>query len=143
MPIIHKLDTSEIHALLTSPTGPVAKDMIRRGLKVESAAKRRLGSNPRRVDTGRLRASITTQLISYNGRPAVRVGTNVKYARYVHDGTGIFGPYSEVIRPKTKKALSWVTKGKGRKKGNRVFAKYVIGMRPNPFLKDALKAARG
>ena len=133
------MNSSAVHALLSSPQGGVAKDMLRRGLGVESAAKRNLGSNPKRVDTGRLRASISTVMIMRDGHPVVRVGTSVKYGRFVHDGTGIFGPYSTVIRPKNKKAMRW----RSKKTGHYVFAKYTIGMRPNPFLKNALKAAKG
>lgn len=79
------------------------QNMMLRGVRVETAAKQRLGSNPRRIDTGRLRASISTG-------PAVTepigaaVGTNVEYARFVLFGTS--------------------------------------RMVPNPYLTDALNAAR-
>lgn len=84
---------------------PLAKDMLRRGLRVETAAKRRISHSPRRIDTGRLRASINTRPIVHGGLPGVRVGTNVDYAIYVHEGTR--------------------------------------HMQANPFLRDALPAARG
>jgi hypothetical protein len=135
-----------MQALLSSSQGGVAKDMLRRGIRVESAAKKNLGSNPKRVDTGRLRASIVTVMVMRDGKPIVRVGTSVKYARFVHDGTGIFGPYSTVIRPKNGKVLKWKSKTYGAKTGKYAgyaFAQYTIGMRPNPFLKNALKAAKG
>ena len=141
----HALNMSEVKRLLSSDKGPVAKDLIKRAIRVESAAKKNISSNPKRVDTGRLRASITWELRMVGSTPTVRIGTNVKYARFVHDGTGIFGPYSEVIRPKGKKALRWKSKTYGAKSGKNagyVFAKYTIGMKPNPFLKNALKAAR-
>jgi len=50
------------------------------------------------VRTGRLRASIT------HGGKGLRytVGTDVKYARFVEEGTK-----PHVIRPRTKKALAW------------------------------------
>lgn len=145
MSVTHKLDLGAVSRLLTSPTGGVAKDLLRRGLKVETRAKELLNASPRRVDTGRLRSSVRAILITYDGKPAVTIGTNVKYAKFVHDGTGIFGPYSQVIRPKNKKALKWASKTHGAKSGKGkgyVFAKYTIGMRPNPFLKNALPAAR-
>lgn len=84
---------------------PIGRDMLRRGLRVESAAKKRISHSPRRIDTGRLRASITAQPIRKGGVPGVRVGTNVEYAYYVHEGT-----------------------------------RY---MQANPYLRDALPAARG
>lgn len=84
---------------------PLARDMLRRGLRVETAAKRRISHSPRRIDTGRLRASINTQIFRRNGLPGARIGTNVEYAIFVHNGT-----------------------------------RY---MEKNPFLTDALPAARG
>ncbi len=144
----HRLNSGAVRALLQDPNGGVARDLLRRGLLVETQAKRNLGGvgGPKRIDTGRLRASITAALVTRNGSPAVLVGTNVFYAKWIHDGTGIFGPYSEVIRPKAAKALRWKSKAYGKKKGKfagYAFAKYTIGMRPNRFLKNALSAARG
>lgn len=117
----------------------VARDMQRRGLRVETAAKVRISSNPKRVDTGRLRSSIKAVPIRRGGRPGSRIGTKVSYALYVHNGTGIFGPRGMRIKPKTARYLRFIPKG-----GHRyVYARSVKGMRPNPFLVDALPAARG
>lgn len=71
-----------LHALLNGPSGPVARDVLRRGKKVETAAKMLV-----RVDTGRLRGSITTVLASEGGGPVAIVGTNVDYAIHQHNGT--------------------------------------------------------
>ena len=133
----HNLNRAGISAMLSSPNGAVAKDLFRRGKKVETKAKQNLSRNPRRIDTGLLRSSINTQLISLGGKPAVRVGTNVYYALWVHDGTGIYGPRGAPIKPKTAHALSWKVKG-----GKKVFARSVKGMQKNPFLKDAVNAAK-
>lgn len=100
--VISPLIGARIRAKLDDP---LARDMLRRGQRVETAAKRRISHSPRRIDTGRLRASITAQPIRKGGVPGARVGTSVEYALYVHDGT-----------------------------------RYMI---PNPFLRDALPAARG
>jgi hypothetical protein len=117
----------------------IARDMLRRGKRVEAAAKVRISGHPKRVDSGRLRDSIKAVPIRKRGAPGARIGTKVKYAMLVHDGTGIYGPRGMRIRPKTKKYLRFIPKG-----GNRfVFARSVKGMRPNPFLRDALVAARG
>lgn len=74
---------------------PLARDMLRRGQRVETAAKRRISHSPRRIDTGRLRSSLTTQPIRRGPVPGVRVGSNVEYALYVHEGTRymIANPY--------------------------------------------------
>jgi hypothetical protein len=137
----HQLDLGAVRALLTSPTGGVVRDLLRRGLLVETQAKRNLGGigGPKRIDTGRLRASIATVVVTRNNEPAVLVGTNVNYARYVHDGTGLYGPRHTVIRPRRGKYLRF--KPRGSRKW--VYARQVKGMRPNPFLANALPAARG
>jgi hypothetical protein len=69
--------------------------------------------------------------------PIVVVGTNVTYAMYVHEGTGIFGPRHARITPKKGKYLVFTPKGaKGK-----VFARSVSGSRPKPFLAEAIRAA--
>lgn len=55
------------------------------GLFLEGEAKLELESDPRRVDTGNLRNSVTNEVDM--GEPAVYVGTNVEYGIYVHEGT--------------------------------------------------------
>lgn len=141
--VYHVINHAEMMKILSSPQGTVARDLLRRALKVESAAKRNLGSNPKRVDTGRLRASLTHEFATTGRtRMVARIGTNVKHARFVHDGTGLYGPRHALIVPKSKKALRWTAKG-GRGKKGYVFSKYSRGMKPNPFLKNALPSARG
>ena len=136
-----RLDPAAIRALVTSPRGGVVQDLLRRGLLVETQAKRNLGGigGPKRIDTGRLRASINTQVVTRNGEPGVLVGTNVRYAMWVHDGTGIYGPRGRRITPKSHKRLRFRPKGQHKY----VYARSVAGMRPNPFIKNALQAARG
>lgn len=133
----HVLNTAELRRILRSPNGPVARDILRRTIRVESAAKRNLGQGPKRVNTGRLRASITHQLLTLRDKPVGRVGTNVRYARYVHNGTGIYGPRGQMIVPKRAKVLHWRDRG-----GKDVFSARSRGMKPNPFLRNALKAAK-
>jgi HK97 gp10 family phage protein len=135
--VTHVGTRSALNAMLMSQNGAVAKDLFRRGKNVEAKAKKNLARHPRRIDTGTLRSSISTQLLSLGGKPAVRVGTNVYYALFVHDGTGIYGPHGMPIVPRTAKVLMWRTKG-----GKKIFALKVKGMEPNPFLKDAVNAAR-
>jgi hypothetical protein len=137
----HKLNHGAIRALLSSPTGGLARDMLRRGLKVESAAKRNLAGasgKPRRIDTGQTRASVNTRMVTYKGFPAARVGSPLRKAALIHRGTGIYGPRRQPITPKTARFLRFKPKGSRRV----IYAKSVKGMRANPFLKDALPAAR-
>jgi len=146
--VTHKFNKAVEEKILTSPVGGVAKDLLKRGARVQSRARRNLsgvtGSGPRRINTGHLRASITVKLVVRPMDLAVRVGTNVLYATWVHDGTGIYGPKHTPIRPKQAKVLVFRSKIYGAKKGKYqgfVFAKSVKGMKPNPFLKNALSAA--
>lgn len=53
------------------------------GLHLEGEAADELENDPRRVDTGRLKGSITHT----SSANEVIVGTNVEYAIYVHEGT--------------------------------------------------------
>ena len=145
----HKTDFRVLQHMFKSPLGAVAKDLMKRGARVESRAKRNLsgigGSGPKRVDTGHLRSSIKHQLITRPEGLSVRVGTNVHYAIFVHDGTGLYGPKHTVIKPKRAKALVWRSALHGQKSGKFrgfVVVKSVKGMKPNPFLAAALPAFR-
>jgi hypothetical protein len=122
-----------LQQLLDSPEGPVAADLLRRAVNVESQAKlNATGQNGGpRVQTGRLRASIRHQL-DRDGRGLVaRIGSNVEYARYVEEGTE---PHR--IVPVNKKALHW----KGAP--HPVLAVNHPGSRARPYLSTALVAAR-
>lgn len=134
----HRLDTAAIKKILRSSDGPVARDLLSRGFRVESAAKRNLSADPKRINTGYLRSKITHGIFMTNSEPRCRIGTNVKYAIYVHSGTGLYGPSHRLIVPVRKKALRW----KGRGKKGYVFSKKSRGMRPNPFLENALRFAK-
>lgn len=77
-----RLDREALDRLLNDPNGEVAKDLQRRALRVERAAKLLAP-----VDTGRLRASVTNALtVDAQGLLAL-VGTNVTYAPFVELGT--------------------------------------------------------
>lgn len=80
------------------------------------------------VDDGQLRQSITYE-ITDNGTVGV-VGTNVEYAPYVHQGTGVYA-----------------VNGDGRKdrwsyKDEEGVWHSTIGQKPNPFLEQALDENR-
>lgn len=68
--------------LLESAAGPVAKDLARRAVRVDAAAKRLCP-----VDTGRLRSSINWRLAADARGLLALVGTNVHYAPHVEFGT--------------------------------------------------------
>lgn len=117
----------------------VGENMFLRGLRVETRAKQNLNLNtPRRVDTGRLRSDISTTRIRRGIVHGARVGTRVLYGRYVHEGTGIYGPRRRMIVPKRAAVLRFKPKGSAVY----VYARSVKGMKPNRYLTDALPAAR-
>lgn len=123
---------AELQRLLASPDGDVARDLLRRGRNVESQAKLNASGGPPgpRVQTGRLRASITSQLEQDDGGLVVRIGSNVEYAGYVEVGTE---PHRIVAR--RKRALHW----KGA--AHPVVAVNHPGTRARPYLRPALAAA--
>ena len=99
---------------------------LRLGNRIATNATRRCN-----VDTGRLRSSIHAEVdeLAVLG-VGVKVGSNVSYAIYVHEGTG-----PHIIRPRHRRFLRFP----GRT-GGMVFARQVHhpGYRGNPFLRDAM-----
>jgi HK97 gp10 family phage protein len=90
--------------------------------------------------TGYLHDSIHKDAVyETSGGFGITVGTNIEYARYVHEGTGEFGMFHTpiIIEPKNKKALFWP--------GARHPVKKVVqkGIKPNPFLIRGAAAAAG
>ena len=71
-----------LQAMLNGPGGLVAKDLARRAIRVESAAKRLAPA-----DTGRPRASLTRAPYLDGGGLHARIGTNVLYAIFQELGT--------------------------------------------------------
>lgn len=116
----------------------------RYGRQVQNAARRRCP-----VDEGRLRSSIDYTVTTTGGKVRMTCGSPLAYARWVHDGTGIYGPHATPIVPVSAKALKFEARGlrPGRRgptrapkgKGTLVFAKSVKGMEGRPFLTDALE----
>lgn len=68
-------DAAAANAMFRDPQGGLSKDLSRRGRAVESKAKLIA-----RVDTGRLRASVTSRIAVEGGLPVSIVGSNVQYA---------------------------------------------------------------
>lgn len=141
MPVVRRLHSAPLEFFLRSPSGPVARDLVKRGLRVRTRARRNLGgstgSGPKRVDTGVLRSTIYAELVTERGDLRVRVGSRVRYAYWVHEGTGIYGPRKARIYPKRAAYLRWKNKATGKY----VYARSTKGMKPNRFLVNALPAA--
>lgn len=123
-----RVNNVALQNMLRNPKGQVARGILKIGKKVERRAKRLVP-----VDQGVLRNSISTELIIRKG-PVARIGTKAKYALYVHEGTGIYGPRGVPITPKHSKVMVFTS----RKTGNLVYARSVKGMKGTPYLRDAL-----
>lgn len=75
---------SRINQLFHAPDGPTGTRLYQLGVRVQNAARQRAP-----VDTGRLRSSIATTRPEARGDRTlvVRIGSNVRYAIFVHEGT--------------------------------------------------------
>lgn len=98
------------------------------------------------VRTGNLRRTIRLGRVTDTSAQVIAGGSrSVGYARYVEQGTGLYGPKHARITPKHAKLLSWVGGGSrltGRGKGSRrVFARSVAGRKATPYLLPGVKAA--
>lgn len=84
------------------------------------------------VDEGRLAGSWE---LDREGPYSWRIHTNVLYASYVHEGTGIYGPAGRRIVPVRAQVLAfeWM--------GQLWFRKSVAGQRANPFADRAIDKA--
>jgi hypothetical protein len=96
--------------------GALERVLLRKALEVERNAKLSMRGGgiphvpsapgePPRVDTGRLRASITHEMETVRGAPTGRVGTNVRYGRDLEIGRFNMQP-RPWLRPALKKAAS-------------------------------------
>jgi hypothetical protein len=98
--------------------------MYRRGQNVRSRALVLAGA-----ETGRLRTSIHVERVQHGTVVGVRVGSNVAYALFHHEGHG-------PIRPVRAAALVFKVRGRW------VFTKYVLPVEGTEYLRKALPAAR-
>lgn len=70
----------------------VVRYMTGLGVRVQSAARQRLRASPRRIDTGNLINSIEVTTRVMTSVVIVRIGTNVEYALFIHNGTRYMTP---------------------------------------------------
>ena len=76
------MDKQSVNDLKRSSNGPVAQYLVRKAYQVQNKARVNCP-----VDTGNLRGSITHEIAQDGEGLSARVGTNVPYAVYVHEGT--------------------------------------------------------
>jgi len=94
------LDNAALQRALTSSKGPVAVVVRKATAKAERYAKQRCP-----VDTGRLRASITSRIATEKGSIVGYVGTDVEYAAPVEFGAQGRAPVA-FLRGGVEQALS-------------------------------------
>lgn len=92
-----RMDAAGLKRLLEGPNGPVARDLAKRAIRVESEAKLNAtgrsvegATNPEsrgpRVDTGRLRSSISWRMGRDTDGLYADIGTNVPYGYWLETG---------------------------------------------------------
>lgn len=143
-----RTDRAALAELLSGRNGPVFQIINQKANQVSNIAK-----SLAPVDEGRLRQSITYEVRSEADGPVGVVGTNVEYAIFVHEGTGLYSKRNpRLIRPVRARALRWPTKnnsgvGRRRFRGGQTagytFSKSSKGVKGRPFLTDALKRVFG
>lgn len=126
-----KIEGALLKKLLENP-GEVSRKMLWSGMTnlVEEIEARAVKEIP--VKAGNLVHSVTST-VSADGRKGM-VAATAKYAAYVHEGTGVFGPLGKKIVPTIKKALFWP--------GAAHPFRSVKGQRPNPFFTRALQKTK-
>jgi hypothetical protein len=147
--IEHIWNDRAVHDLLNARNGGLARDMTRRGYQVQRASQQVLRREGR-VDHGRLLGSIFVEPFKPpTGGVGVAVGSGLKYASFVEEGTGLYGPLHHRIFPRHGKFLVFTPRkrsasGSYIKAKNRttVFARSVRGSRGVHFLRLGLRAAR-
>lgn len=93
-------------------------------------------TSPRR--TGKLARAHRTRF-ERRGRLAVGIVENVAdHARYVHNGTGLYGPRRRKIYPRNASVLVFKSTG-----GKTVFAAWTRGQKPQPWLYNSLRRVVG
>ena len=84
--------------------------------------------------TGELRNSITSEVLNGEGR----VGTNLEYAPYIHQGTGIYA----VNGDGRKTPWGWYDPTGDYTADGEPGIVFTYGQQPNPFLEDAFNESK-
>ena len=128
MEITRKVEiTPNLKKFLEKPSVHLS-DAMRSGMinlveEIEARAKKEAP-----VKSSNLLNSITSN-VSTDGKKG-EVRATAPYAEFVYRGTGLYGPYKQLIRPTTKKALFWP--------GALHPFRSTKGQKPNPFFDRAL-----
>lgn len=143
--VTYRTNPEAVRQLISGTNGPIYGLVTQLAIRVRTVAADR--TVPKK--DGHLGQSLSWTVRNENGVPTGYVGSKLKYAIWVHEGTGRYGPLKRdiIIRPKSAvngyrtkpKALAFVW-------NNQKFVRRKVavkGMRPRPFLVEALKIVFG
>jgi len=122
-----EIDQAAVDALLTGGGSPVIAAVERGAGRGRDMAKMNLTAAGR-IDTGTLRNSVESVVTTDGSTITGRIGTDVEYATFIHEGTQ--GP----IVPTRARVLRFKPKGSAEV----LFRPEVAGITATPFLRDAL-----
>ena len=143
-----RINQAVVDELLRGRSGPVVQHIEGIVRDVRNEAVRNV-----KRDTGALAASHDATVNVYGRLVVGRVGTPLEYGRYLHEGTGIYGPKHTPIRPVSAKVLRFkpgrmigpLPAGRAgtspENRGGWVFARSVRGVPPHPWLVEAFERA--
>ena len=123
-------DGAVMESIMHGPDGLIGRWMYERGEIVKRAAVMQVNKKTFLLSRSILKRPVEATA----GGLSMTIIAAQPYAAYIHEGTGIYGPKGQMIRPVHAKALHWIGAG-----GEDIFAKSVKGIKPNRFLSDNLK----
>lgn len=134
------INRRRIFTMLEAPFGTTGRYTFAKGERVANNARNLLSG---KVRTGRLRSNTRAQapqrIAGRRRGITVRVGTfNVEHAKWVMEGTGIYGPHGSPIVPVRAQFLRFPLRD-----GKIVYARSVRGVPPYPYLSMALSMEMG
>lgn len=123
------VDNSEFVKSIQAAGDTIIPEEIRKSMQKACMLIKREAVEKCPVDMGQLRASIHYETQIYKDKVVGRIGSNLEYAPYVHQGTGIYA----VDGNGRKKPWGYTAKA-GKYKGFH----WTWGQKPQPFLKNAV-----
>jgi len=88
-----------------------------------------IGFESARTSTGEFAPTKGTLVI----RESLTIPRQPKHAKWVHDGTGIYGPLHKLIKPRKQPYMIFEIDGQEFRR------RFVRGQRPQPYLKEAFE----
>lgn len=121
---------------LDKSPGETTKKAVRRAVDLSVMELRGNLQRNSPVDHGKMQGSwlIAGQ---FTGELNQKIISSAVYTKWVNDGTGIYGPRGQLIRPKTGRLL-----GPFKYKGKMIAVPYVRGIRPRKFVEKSIRQTK-